>query len=379
MNPELKAEWNMELALTQWWRKRHRGKQREPYPGEDTANLRAILIMLVMLYHSTIIYMQPGYMFHTTRQMPSVASNPVLATVLGVLSFALFTPMIGLFFALSGYSFVYTLNKSTNYLILIQKKFWRLIVPLLFIAFCWLLPIRAVTEGFNGKPLWEILFHVFVTGFAAAHLWFLIVLFLMFAVFGLCYQWFGLHWKADASVIVMLAVCLIVLHPIYMKTTILHYFHDYAPFFVLGLMVRRYWTALGEFFSKKRNIVCAVLALALFVAATYAVLGSLPYNMLRMLCMPFPMLLFAVIPKRSNRAMVIIGDNSMRLYLLHYPLCYFSYAYWPNIDPWLMTVINFVGFGTVALVLGLLLAKAHLGVLLGERDFHVRPVIGESR
>lgn len=85
------------------------------------------------------------------------------------------------------------------------------------------------------------------------------------------------------------------------------------------------------------------------------------------------MVLFWALPKNANRFMILIGNNSMRLYLLHVPLVYFSFTYWPNINPIAMTAINFVGFGLLALGIGLFIEKVHLNTLMGERNFHVHP------
>lgn len=370
----------MKPTSMQWWEHRHRGGRREPYPGEDTANLRAVLIMLVMLYHSTIIYTEPGFAYHTTRQLVQPGSLP--SVVLGVLSLVLFTPMMALFFALSGYSFVYTLRKSTNYWVLLQKKFWRLLVPLLFIGLCWMLPIKLAVghPQYRGKTVWELLVSMFITGDLSGHLWFVAVLFMMFAVFGIPYQLFGLTRKADVTMMGLAAALVVALYPFRDVTYLMNRFYACYLFFVLGLVLHRFQSSVMAGLRDKRwwaGIVVAAVGLAL-IALSDAMPHAIRVFALNILCMPFPMLLFRMIPKRSNRFFVLIGDNSMRLYLLHSPLLYFSFTYWPDIDPWLMTGINFFGCGAVALLLGLALAKAHLGVLLGERDFHARPVIGEA-
>lgn len=352
-------------------------KARRPQaPGEDTANLRAILIMLVMMYHSTIIYGPDFPAYRPATQFISPAALPVAGPIVGIVSFALFTPMMGLFFMLSGYSFVFTLKKSTDYGVLIRKKFWRLLVPLLFVGLCWMIPIKLLVghPQYRDLPLPRVLWEVFVTGRLSGHLWFVAVLFMMFAISGICYHCFGLTRRADCAVIVETAVCYAALLVLRSHSVLLDYlFRNYA-FFVLGLMLHRHGDWIARFVTRRRNWPLLALGVALLAGAAFIPSHTLRLFVLPVLCMPAPLLLFRLIPKRSNRFFILIGDNSMRLYLLHSPLLYFSFAYWLNINPMAMTLINFVGWGAVALGVGLLLARLHLGVLLGERDFHARPV-----
>lgn len=347
-------------------------RKREKAPGEETANLRAVLIMLVMMFHSTIIYTFPQFAFHSERRLTFLSTDNAWGMIVGVIFYALFTPMMPLFFALSGYTFVFTLRKSTNYLILLKKKFWRLIVPLLFIGFCWMIPIKVIVghPDFVHKSFARILIGVFVTGWSSGHLWFLVVLFGMFAVFGVCYHFFGLTRRGDAAVVVMTVICYVILHFVYMETYFLARFYRFYLFFVLGIMIHRYQDVLKKFFANKRNIVWVVVGVVFLAFVALSSNGNLRFNSINLLCAPFPLLLMYLLPRKSSAFMVLIGDNSMRLYLLHSPMVFFSFAYWPNINPILMIIINFFGFGSIALVLGLLMNKIHLGVLLGEHRFH---------
>lgn len=352
-------------------------------PGEDTANMRAVLIMLVMLYHSTIIYSEPNFVYHPQRQLVSIDANPLLASILGIASFLFFTPMMGLFFALSGFSFVYTLKKSTNYWVLLQKKFWRLLVPYLFVGSCLMLPIKILVghPSYRGVPLGELLVKVFITGSLSGHLWFVYSLFLMFAVFGISYHFFGLTWKGDCGVLFLSVACFIASSILAGKIFIISSFRAYYLFFVMGLMLHRYWHVVMTILGNKHYWpVIVVVYICLVVLAGYIepISDGLYHVLTRTLCMPFPMILFKLIPQKTNRFFILIGDNSMRLYLLHSNLLYFSFAYWLNIDPVLMVLINFVGFGLLALGIGLLMERLHVNFLLGERDFHARPIVDGS-
>ena len=56
----------------------------------------------------------------------------------------------------------------------------------------------------------------------------------------------------------------------------------------------------------------------------------------------------------------------MGLYLFHSPMLYISFAYWPNINPAVMLLINFIGFGTIALLLTELVRRIRCGFVIGE-------------
>ncbi|KAB5607530.1 hypothetical protein EHS19_04245 [Bifidobacterium jacchi] len=67
--------------------------------------------------------------------------------------------------------------------------------------------------------------------------------------------------------------------------------------------------------------------------------------------------------------MSLIGRNLLSLYLMHLPLVYVSFAYWPNIDPWLMILINVCCLSMVVMLFAEMLRRLHLGVLIGEKGY----------
>ncbi|RGP01733.1 hypothetical protein DXA79_08640 [Bifidobacterium pseudocatenulatum] len=75
---------------------------------------------------------------------------------------------------------------------------------------------------------------------------------------------------------------------------------------------------------------------------------------------------YLVVPNHSTAALRKISRNSMGIYLFHSPLIYLSFNFWPNISPWLMVLINFVGFGTIAYGMTELVRKLGLGIVIGE-------------
>ena len=76
---------------------------------------------------------------------------------------------------------------------------------------------------------------------------------------------------------------------------------------------------------------------------------------------------YLVVPNHSTATLRKISRNSMGIYLFHSPLIYLSFNFWPNISPWLMVLINFVGFGAVAYGMTELVRKLGLGIVIGEQ------------
>lgn len=87
---------------------------------------------------------------------------------------------------------------------------------------------------------------------------------------------------------------------------------------------------------------------------------TLTLTMLALACV------YLLVPNASNGVLRVISRDSMGLYLFHSPLLYISFTFWPNISPWLMVPINFLGFGTVAWLLTILMRRARLGFVIGE-------------
>lgn len=336
--------------------------------GNETANLRAVLIMLVTIYHSVQIYVSPDFALKTTRQLPEVLSNPIVLTI----GFILFNPMMALFFALSGYSLVFTLRKSTSYLVLLRKKFWRLLVPLMAVGLLWTIPIEMIGKSiFQGMSFPQILWSVYVTGDKTGHLWFLEVLLAMFIVFGWCYRCFGMTWKADVAVIVV-SLALYASSQFVNWTPLLGRFYNNYPFFVMGLMLHRYMGLMKKMMHEKKWVI-AIMAIIPYVLLIVTH-GRIQQILVSVCCAPATLLLLWLIPKRTNRFFVLIGDNAMRLYLLHPPLVHFSSVYMADCNPIFVVAFNFFVFGALSLLIALLIEKAHLTVLLGEHNYHNKTV-----
>ena len=72
------------------------------------------------------------------------------------------------------------------------------------------------------------------------------------------------------------------------------------------------------------------------------------------------LLLYYLVPNKENKVMSFFDKYSYGIYLFHSPLIYIAFTYAPNIEPWLMFVINFLGMGSVALLLSYIIKSRNI-------------------
>ncbi|KAB7790459.1 acyltransferase family protein [Bifidobacterium leontopitheci] len=354
--------------------------------SDGSINIRAVLAVLVIIYHSSMIYTYPGRAYVTHRHLAIGGPGTPVAAVIGVS----FVSMMPLFFALAGSSMVYTLRKSTSYAVLLRKKFYRLVIPWLFIGLCWSIPLRFAAHHpqFKGVSFGRILWETFITGNFSDNLWFLQVLFLMYVVMGLPYHLFKLTDRGDIAAVVwaviVFAAAVLGGHALEAHNATskaVSSFIAYLPFFVAGLLLHRQQDRLREAWVSLRVRIAIIVVLAVVYAATVVIAlrgadGLTIMYARSIACMPVPIAIAMLIPKRTNWLLKTIGKNLMALYLMHLPLAYLSFAYWPDINPALMLAINIVGFATVVMLIAELLRRLGLGVLLGEKGYNWKTLLG---
>lgn len=149
---------------------------------ENCSFVKTILMLLVAAYHSILFW--GGEWF--TRN-PAKTSE-ALSLVAGWLnSFHIYA-----FTLVSGYIFYYIKYEKGKYNSLgrfINNKLKRLIVPYLFAALVWVIPINCVFYRYN---IFEIVYN-YVLATNPSQLWFLVMLFNVFVIFYLLSDFFVEH------------------------------------------------------------------------------------------------------------------------------------------------------------------------------------------
>ena len=133
-------------------------------------NIRAIAILLVVFGHSIILYSSSWNLYQTKNDVPLL---DICKDIINLIQ-------MPLFFSLSGFLFVSTLQKKSFSMVL-KNKIKRLLIPYFAFAFFWLLPIRLIVKypGYN-IPISKIIGKCILYGSDNGHLWYLIALFWCF-------------------------------------------------------------------------------------------------------------------------------------------------------------------------------------------------------
>lgn len=147
-----------------------------PIPEQElawTAPVKAVAMVLIVLYHSCALWLPGGWL----DTMPREACAP-----LGVFVQWLNTLHVPCFVFVSGYLYSYLKRETDRYgspRAVISKKVRRLLVPYAFVCLAWAAPLRALAFGLGGLVPKYLLVE------SPSQLWFLVMLFDLFCLFEL--------------------------------------------------------------------------------------------------------------------------------------------------------------------------------------------------
>lgn len=270
-----------------------------------------------------------------------------------------------LFFMISGFLYAnkrFAL-KFSDFLKLIKDKTFRLLVPFVFFALFWLLPLRISINypNYQNKSVFEIIFFQILSLKDVGHLWFLPSLFLMFVLtFCIVKIWKKLS-KGIFLFDILLVVILIGISYLsgYISNEFIRQTSYFYCFFMFGYFINIYNDIIEKIYIRGKYLVI-ILTVVLFVVA----------NSFRPLIWIVNPLLFIVLLRELNFYFPLldkISFNSFGIYLFYSPLCYITFTFAANIKPIFMFGINFLFFGTLSAILAILIRKIGLGVIIGEK------------
>ena len=214
--------------------------------------VKTVLMILVVFYHSILFWGGGSWL----NNQPAIFKSKTLS----ILSVWLNTFHIYGFTLVSGYIFQYLKyekDKYQKFLLFIVNKAKRLLVPYVFIAIIWVIPISCVLFSYTSKDI--ILKYVLCTG--PSQLWFLWMLFDVF-----CFVWIISNWLKN-DFIAILVSCISWLIGYVCGAHIPNIFciwtaFNYLPFFILGMKLREKSTC---FLYKLPSILFLFMQLLLFV------------------------------------------------------------------------------------------------------------------
>lgn len=224
--------------------------QNTPQKLAEVSLIRPILTIALVFYHAFLIY-NGGW------TKPTGFEPNLLYAWFAKFAIAFLMEM---FVFISGYVYCYqkeVLGKNTNIKGLIKKKFDRLYVPAL--AFSALFYFFF----FNGKTLKNGIIEI---GGGTGHLWFLVMLFLVFILFELLQKHVKLNEKFKISFLIVISIFSFLASPLQFQISSAFY---YLLFFYLGYIFYKTKDKYSQLIKKKNAIFIWLLFVVCFVAARF--------------------------------------------------------------------------------------------------------------
>lgn len=269
-----------------------------------------------------------------------------------------------LFFSISGFCLVYSLNGKRTFGTFLKNKVRRVIVPFLIIGALWLYPLRMLADypKYQEVNPAKVLVKYICLGYDNGHLWFLPVLFLMLVLTDLIarfplFECRPLLFDLSLVMIALLAVAIPSSWPY------LGQFGRNYMWFVVGVLFHRHEKWIREVCTDGMKIMLVCAAGIGCLITGLGIESTMIGGIISLICI---LAAYLIVPNHSTEVLRKISRNSMGIYLFHSPLIYLSFNFWPNISPWLMVLINFVGFGAVAYGMTELVRRLGLGMVIGE-------------
>lgn len=331
---------------------------------EDIINLRAAAILLVMMGHSIIIYSHAwplqGYYLNGAAESHFFDQ---MKSVINLLQ-------MPLFFSLSGFCLLFSLKSSNAFGKFMTSKTRRILIPFFAVGLLYLLPLRLALgyPGWEGESLIRIVVFDIVLGVDNGHLWFLPTLFIIFLITEILYCILR-HFGVSSGYFVLALVAISLVLKAISGFVVVPYITDvmtYDIWFVLGVVIHYVQQIREDVLVRFTNRISLYLICILSVAVVLVLLLIATRDFKALISMIFVTLCYALVPRRTTKAINAISRNSMGMYLFHSPLCYISFTLFPSVSPYVMLLVNFVGFGMVAFALTEVVRRLHLGVLIGE-------------
>lgn len=329
----------------------------------DIANLRAIAILLVMLGHSIIIYSSAWSLgsIYSSHLNYDVYIFDYLKTVINIIQ-------MPLFISLSGYFFFYTNQRRTtiNFKSILINKAKRLLVPYVLISLFWLIPIRFAIgyKPYISKSIINVIIYDILMGNDNGHLWFLPTLFIIsICAYILCNFFKHINhkgnWLFDAIIFVIL--CLLSRLSNKFAYTHLIFSAQFSIWFYLGFLINKYkWNKL----ELHRVVLVCTQTFCIFLIIMAIIKNSWILTTIASIMLTID--LYLIVPSKTNKVLSTLDKGSYGMYLFHSPMVYISFTYYPDINPFMMLIVNLFGFGFVAFVLTELCRRINLKFILGE-------------
>lgn len=329
--------------------------------------VKTILMVLVVVYHCALFWEGNWY---TKDPIFKSSALPVISEWLN--SFHIYG-----FTLVSGYIFYYLRiekQRYNNYFLFLKNKILRLIVPYIFVSIIWVIPI--LIFYCNEEPRTVIM--RFVLGMFPEQLWFLIMLFNVFAISYLLSK----IWNKNFFIgLITVGICYIIGctgGKLFDNYYMIWFSMRYILYFWIGFVLCKY---KDNILWKIPPFVYVLLdgILFLYTCKPYEhifilikVMNFFSYillNVVGALMAFFVLQGIASVIRWDTKFFKFLSDKSMTVYLFHQQLIYFTIT-WLNgvLIPELHFVVNFVFSFVLSLILSIVLEKFRItSFLIGKK------------
>lgn len=319
-------------------------------------NIRALAILLVVMGHSIILYSLNWDLYETTNK---VLFLDYLKKIIDIIQ-------MPLFFSVSGFLFYYSRNKIDNLFKFFKNKFHRLLVPYIFIALLWMVPIRLLVgyQGYSNMSISDIIYNAILLGKDCGHLWFLPTLFLIFLEMHII-LYFMKKINSNNIIDFIILIIMICLSKYCFKIPNIIPFAsrsiEYIIWFYLGYIINKYEDCM-LILKKYKYLMYIFLILSILHWFYFEEYISILFTKILII-----LIIYIEVPSISNKYIELISENSFGIYLFHSPLIYITFSTIPNSNPILVIILNFLVFGIISLVLTLIMKKTEWRFIIGEK------------
>jgi peptidoglycan/LPS O-acetylase OafA/YrhL len=272
-----------------------------------------------------------------------------------------------LFFSLSGYLFFYEINKY-SVIEIIKKKAIRLLVPYFTIALLWMIPIKLIAKypAYNNRNYFEIFVYDILLANDNGHLWFLPCLFLCFVICKL-FSLVEIHQNIedkykDLTTLFVALIASIVSSKISFFGSTIQNTLQYYFYFYLGVLFCKY---SSNFFAITSKYIFIAVVVSI-ILSVLSLINKSSFDFITSSMLDY--LMFLLIPRKKIKVLSTISRYSFGIYLFHSPLIYITFAYFLNSNPFKVVFINFFIFGTLSLLMSIIVSKSPFKIVLGEHS-----------
>ena len=332
----------------------------------DNCNfVKTILMIIIVIYHSIVFW--TGNWFTAN---PIYSSNFLRDIALWLNSFHVYT-----FVMVSGYIYAHIRFNGgyERYISFIKVKIKRLLVPYVFVACTWVIPIQYAFFHYDVK----IIVTNYVLGTNPNQLWFLLMLFDVFLI-----VWPLNNFLRKHNIIGIMVVGVTYLLGIVGDSILPNYFMiwtacGYIPFFWIGLEIYQYNLT---FIYKIPSWVLLIFQVCIFgicnsISTREEIIFKCIYLcLLLVLHAVGTIMAFAILQKaankfKNNKTILRLSRRSMIIYLYHQQIIYFFIAGLNGKTlPYANAIINFAGTMLITFIISTLLLKFKITrLLVGEK------------